>query len=443
MSDQPESALFEEELVQALRRVGDEFRTGPAEHERLAGGGAVYGRRLRRRRAAAVAGAAAALALIVTGTFALGLPGGRGARTVEVPAGAAPSGPAPSRPASAGVPPATPVGSPFVTTVPKPVGAQEMVALLTKLLPAGWKVVSSDATGTTPADPKPPGGPSVTLAVDDGAGVGTVMVAVGRLATPVDLDQERLRCPNKADEPDTDCSREPAPGGSFLTIEQNRPRAGTSDSRKRCSATLVTPAGTQVTVVEWNAGSRTDGRVTRKDPPLTVDRLRSIATSAVWDKVAAALPEPGPSGSGPDRLTVEQMLAIAVPLLPVGATVTEPAGAPGRASFLLNAGRGPGLVEITLRDGSLPPTGKEVADGFADVEQLPDGTRVRSYREDAPTGGKGVIRDVAEVLGTDRLWVTVRAYNGPSPALAARPVLTPDQLMALATAASWHTDRAS
>ncbi|MER8185635.1 hypothetical protein [Kitasatospora sp. NPDC094015] len=446
MSDQPEDDRFEEELVRILRRVGDDFHTGPAEHERLAGGGAVYGRRLGRRRAVAVAGAAAALALTVTGTFALGLlPGLLGARPAELPPAAAPSGPLTVAPAA---PTAVPTAAPSVSATPQ-VTEKEMVALLTSLLPPDGRVVASNIYGTGPADPEAPDAPSATVTVEDADGLGTVVVVVDRLAVPVDLDPDWLRCQDKKDQPFTLCSRQAVAGGGFVTIEQHLPLPGGSADRRVWTATLITPAGTQVTVMEWNFVGRNTDQVTRKAPPLSTEELKAIATSRVWDRPASMIrtprqPGPTPAAAAVVRLPAPRMMAIAAPQLPAGAIVTEPGGVAGRTHLLVDTGRGPGLVEIIVQDGKLPLTGQAGADGFEDAKPMPDGTRVRYRQEKVSSGAKGVVREAVDVLRPDRLLVTVQAYNSPSPAQPAslnQPVLTPEQLTAVAMAPGWRVAR--
>ncbi|MFD0574673.1 hypothetical protein ACFQ0T_42340 [Kitasatospora gansuensis] len=182
-----------------------------------------------------------------------------------------------------------------------------------------------------------------------------------------------------------------------------------------------------------------DVPLTRTTPPLTTDQLTAAATADGWDAAMAGVPV----SAGQSRrsgIPGRQIVDTAAGLLPAGLVPADPGTADpgtgdlGYANFTVRDGQGPSLVEIVLQDRR-----GDLANGFtADGgwQTLPDGTRVRDHREAAEPDGW-----VAEALRPDGLWVMVVAYNSDrlkQPTTRQKPVLTTEQMRALAASPAWR-----
>ncbi len=136
---------FEGRLGNALRRVGGTFET---DHQALAGGGAVRGRRLLFRRRAAMLGGVAGIALVGVGG-ALLLPGtGDGGRSVAAKRSIVPD------------------AEQVVRDDDGAVSGAELVRMLKEMLPEGS--ISGESARGTSAD----GGPYAQVVYDDGGAGG-------------------------------------------------------------------------------------------------------------------------------------------------------------------------------------------------------------------------------------------------------------------------------
>lgn len=149
---------FEDDLLYALTRTGEGFRTEPS--DLLAGGYQRGRRRWRRRSTAAVVGGAAALALVGTGAVYLT---GSSPRPSAVPAAA------PSTAGGSGSGSAAPVAA-ASSAEPGEVTGEDVLATLRGLLPGGR--TSDENAGQRH------GG---TLVFDDGRGRAAMAVSVNRV----------------------------------------------------------------------------------------------------------------------------------------------------------------------------------------------------------------------------------------------------------------------
>ncbi|MFF0415923.1 hypothetical protein ACFYUY_36515 [Kitasatospora sp. NPDC004745] len=420
---------FEDDLLYAMTRTGEGFRTEPAD---LVAGGYRRGRsRWRRRSTAAVLGGAAALALVGTGTLYLtGSAGPAPVRAAAAPSPAAGSGS--GTPSVAPSAPATSAASPAV----KPVGGDEVLAAFQALLPKG-QVTDGRGTGTEPADGKPWGGgvaAGASLVFDDGRGRSAMGISLGRLGEG-DPGRAENTCPDGKLVPYDACTTTTLPGGGTLTVLQGYEYPDKRATTKWWNAKLIGADGRQIELSEWNSPAEKGSPDSRPQPPLSAEQLKAVVTDASWDRVIAAIPVPAPvkPRDTSHEYGQEEILAIAAKLLPAGLTEAKTGGQPGYANFVVDDGRGESLVEINVQDwsGGKSPAG-EIFDGVA---PQPDGTKVVVRKQAGNPAGW-----IVDTLHADGLRVVVAAYNSGSQrtkATRSTAALSDDQLKAIATAAVW------
>ncbi|MFI5818239.1 hypothetical protein ACIA8I_03630 [Streptomyces rishiriensis] len=417
------SDRFEEQLTAALHEAGGAFGSpGGA----LVAAGRARGLRLRLRRRAAVAGGAAGLALVGAGG-ALLTPWDA-ASTAKPSSSTAASG-------SAG---------------PAAYSADDVVRTLRKLLPRG-EFTPSDARGT--------GGDLPPLAAgvfDDGRGAGSVSVGLDRIspgASGVDPSSAVMPCPAKGEQSAFDsCRTELLPDRSAITVYQGYEYPDRREDTKAWGADLVTPAGHHVSVMEWNAAAEKGKPVTRPEPPLTVARLKALAAASDWRRIIDAMPgegkqeplssSPGSAGSParPGEMTGRLILRKLSLLLPKGLErVTHAGQETGYACFVVDDGKGAGLVQVNVQPGMSGSADELYGSG---AETLPDGTRVATKKGPGEKGGGGVVMWTVDTLGKDGLRVVISAFNAATQdgaATRAKPVLTIGQLRTIALSPRWRS----
>ncbi|MFE7562051.1 hypothetical protein [Kitasatospora sp. NPDC057500] len=421
---------FEDDLLHAMTRAGDGFR--PQGPEGLAAGGLARGRRRwRRRSAAAVVGGAAALALVGTGAFYL--TDGSPAASGLTPAGGGAT--------TAGSASLTPGSSPTVSATPSGVAGvsgDEVLATFRALLPQG-QVSGADGSGTDTAG-GPGGVTGAQLVLDDGNGKAWIMISFTRTAED-DPRRADTDCPDRKIVRYDACTSTPLPDGGALTLFQGYEYPDGRADTKWWSARLTGEDGRLIELSEWNAEAQKGKPVTRPTPPLTPEQLKAVVTDKSWDRVIAALPEPGPPTPEPGSptpsarstpFTGQEILETAAKLLPAGLKQAETDGSEGYANFVVDDGKGRSMVELNVEDWSRT---REAKAQFAGGETLPDGTRVIVRKVPGnPT------RWVVDTLRPDGLRVAVGAYNsgGPNDAASrAVPALTVDQMKMIATSPRW------
>ncbi|MFE9842560.1 hypothetical protein [Streptomyces goshikiensis] len=412
---------FEDELGNALRRAGDDFTT---DGHALALAGERRGRRLvARRRAAVVGGSVLALAVITTGgAYTGGLFDGAGGGGSGVNVAAPPE-------LSAG-PTNAPAGRPPSRTGSGAVSGAQLVSVLKELLPGG-KVTDTEARGTGA-----PQGPSVRGVYDDGEGAAQIGVGLTRTDPDGRTTAGALECPDANTLDYEDCTTEALADGSKIMIFQGYEYPDRRVPTKLWRATLVTKQGFQVEVMEWNAPAEKGAKVSRPAPPLDPAQLKAFAASPLWHPalkdLPAAPPEgPAPAPAGPDARGVLESL---VPKN--GITVASKGGEGDYAYLVLDDGKGKSLVQVNVQEHM----GDALGGHMGGATTLPDGTKVLETKQPGEKGGKGVLWWSADTLRPDGRRVVVSAFNTANqakPATRKEPVLTMEQLKAIALDPKW------
>ncbi|MEV7775599.1 hypothetical protein [Kitasatospora sp. NPDC086791] len=414
----PEPDKFEDDLLYALTRTGEGFRTGQAD---LVAGGYRRGRsRWRRRSAAAVVSGAAALALVGTGAVYLaGPPAAKDAGTVSAASG-------PATAPGGGSPAATPTT--VRSSAPTVVTGDEVLATFQALLPKGE---TTEAKGHGTDDDRTKGTfVGADLVFDDGQGKSLVQLGIqkhrpgqGQPRTcPTDLELARI----------DSCAVTTLPDGSRLQLlqgyEYSDGRAGT----KEWSAALSGPDGREITVSEWNAAQEKGAPDSRPAPPLTLDQLRAVVTDRSWDRVVAAVKAEGIDTQAADPgLSLEAREAALVPLLPPGVTVTGRTGEALYATFQLARGQNTGSLVLQVQNWS-KLVDNPWAQAFKDALTRPDGTKVLTR---GGTDTKEKMPPTVSVLRPDGMEVSVS--QGPT----GTALLTREQLEAIAVSPVWRAEK--
>ncbi|MDN0195439.1 hypothetical protein [Streptomyces sp. S.PNR 29] len=405
---------FEDRLAAALRDTGGAFDTDRAA---LAAAGRARGRRLRLRRRAAVVGGAAGLALVGVGGAVL------------VPDGDEAKGP---RPVAAG-----PTAG---RTAPGAYSADRLIGMLKEQLPEG-RVSGEHGRATDAAF-----GPYAHLVYDDGKGPGAISVSLNRVEPGSEQARQATRCPDKAFTPYDSCVTSTLSDGSKLMLLQGYEYPDRRADTKWWNAALVTPAGQQVSVSEWNSAAEKDEPVSRPEPPLSAAELKKLVTAPEWRAAVDAIPEdprsrkdveePSATPAVPDGSQIARTLA---DLVPGRAEVVAKGGEEGGFGYVVvDDGKGASLVQINVQPGMSDVAGELFG---SDAETLQDGTRVRERQGPGEKGGGGVVMWTVDTLRTDGFRVVVSAFNSGAQnrdATRAKPALTMDELRRIALSPNWR-----
>ncbi|MFE5586200.1 hypothetical protein [Kitasatospora sp. NPDC056531] len=426
---------FEDDLLYAITRTGEGFRPEQTDQAGLVAGGYRRGRRRwRRRSTAAVVGGAAALALVGTGAVYLtgSTSASSGSGTVAAASsGAASSSTAAVTPASA----ASATASPTATAV----SGDEVLAAFQALLPKG-QVTAGQGTGTE-ATPGKPGGAGATLVFDDGKGKAAMGISFSRVASN-DPNLAQDACPDKKTVPYDACTTTSLPGGGSVTVLQGYEYPDKRATTKWWNARLIGQDGRQIQLSEWNSAAEKGSPDSRPTPPLSPEQLKAIVTDKSWDGVIAAIPEPKPvkPRDTSKEYSADEILQIVAKLLPNGLTETETmSNGFGYANFVLDDGKGKSMVQLNVQDWSHDDKTKEEL--FGNAQTLPDGTKV-VVRKGSDKPGVGMWS--VDTLHPDGLRVVISSFNSgtqQAPATRKAPVLTNDQMQAIAAAPVWVLKR--
>ncbi|MEU1289553.1 hypothetical protein [Kitasatospora sp. NPDC005856] len=416
---------FEDDLLYALTRTGEGFRT---EQAGLVAGGYQRGRRRwRRRSAAAVVGGAAALALVGTGAVYLGAPGGRDAGTVS--AASAPAGSAAGTVTAAAA--ATP--SAVKSSAPTVVSGDEVLATFRALLPRG-ETTEAEGRGT---DDERQGGTyaSASLVLDDGQGKSLIQLGVQKHwpkqtqapTCPTDFKLARV----------DSCTDTTLADGSRLLLLQGYEYSDDRADTKEWSAVLTGPDGRSISVHEWNAPKEKGAPDSRPNPPLSPDQLKAVVTDRSWDRIAAAVRYDGVDQDAVDpHLSLADRETVLAGLLPQGVSVTGRSGNALSATFQLAQGQAAGALMLRVENwaGGGNALGERA---FKDATTLPDGSRIL-VNGDPEGKEKPLTVNVLHPDGTD-----VLVYQLPNDKQApnAKPLLTVDQVKAIATSPAWKAGK--
>lgn len=422
-TDRPDP--FEDRLSAALRDAGDDFRTDRAA---LVTAGRSRGRRALLRRRTAVAGTVAGVALA-------GLGG-----VLVLPADG-PADPARSTPASAGTPNGAPNGT--ATAAAAAVSGDDLLRELKALLPPG---TFREESGRGTDDRL---GPAARLVYDDGAGAAAIGLGLARVEPGSAQVRDLLACPDHNVTPYDDCTSDRLPDGSTLRLYQGYEYPDLRVDTKLWTADLVTPEGQHVSVSEWNSPAEKGAPVSREEPPLSTQRLRTLVTAGVWREVVDAIPEaPKPTRSAAPRPARPTVSGNAIgdtltTLLPGKLDVVARGGQESEYAYVVvDDGRGRSLVQINVQYGMGDGAGPLYAGG----EILPDGTRVVTRQEPGEKAGAGVVMWTVDTLRPSPagLRVVISAFNtGDQNEDATRdaPALSMEQLRKLALAKQWDALR--
>ncbi|MFC7977430.1 hypothetical protein ACPCAE_18085 [Streptomyces cinereoruber] len=414
--ENPPPDAFEEELGTVLRRTGDGFAAD--DRRELVEGGLRRGRRRLARRRLAVTGSALALVAMAAGGVYGGLLFG-------------PTGPvdtasvaAPPKPTSATEPP-----GPLPDTARIPV--KEAAAVLKAHTPAGqWTIDNENGLGQ-----------GVLGVYDDGHGKAAVTVLLSRSYGPGEAGEGMVTCPDKAHDPDVECTTEKLPGVGRLMLLQGYEYPDRREETKDWRATLLTEDGFIVDVNEYNAAAEKGAPVSRENPPFTLAQLKALVTADAWRPLLAKLTEPPrrtTPPSAPGEPSAEALQATLRSLLPKSVKVKDKGGQSGYGYVVVDDGKGRSFVEINVQTGM-----DDVADHLRAIgaTTLPDGRLVGVTQEAAEKGGDGVVARTVDTLTPEGFRVVITNLNSDgyrAPATRAEPALTVDQLKAIALSPKWQ-----
>ncbi|MFF2081716.1 hypothetical protein ACFVXG_43970 [Kitasatospora sp. NPDC058162] len=415
---------FEDDLLYALTRTGEGFRPEQADQAGLVEGGYQRGRRRwRRRSTAAVVGGAAALALVGTGAVYLtGSGSPSGVSTVAAaPTGAAGSGAA-LTPASAGASTGTPTATPTAAAV---VTGDEVLATFKALLPKG-DITEAVGRGTEGSGLKGTFA-SAQLVFDDGRGKSLFMVGVQKHRKGQGQDRS---CPDPKLNRIDACSVTTLADGSKLFLSEGYEYPDHRADTKEWIAVLTGPDGREISLSEWNSPQEKGAADSRTDPPLTLDQLRVIVTDRSWDRIVAGVGYDGVDYAALSTgLSLPDRQAILTGLLPAGVTVAKFDGNEVVANVQLAQGGATGSLVVRVQKLQQPvDEAKELSLG---ATRLPDGGMLKLYGP-GTANPKGA--PMAEVTRGDLL---VQVGEPPT----GKPLLSLDQLKAIAVNAAWMGDK--
>ncbi|MER7914476.1 hypothetical protein [Streptomyces sp. NPDC096068] len=407
---------FEEELGAVLRRTGDGFAAD--DRRGLVEGGLRRGRRRLMRRRLAVTGSALALVAMGVGGVYGGLLFG--------PTGAVDTASVAGEPTSA----AEPTGPlPDMARIP----VKEAAAVLKAHTPAGqWTFDDENGLGQ-----------GVLGVYDDGNGKAAVTVFLSRSFGPGEAGEGLVACPDKAHDPDVECTTETIPGVGRLMRLQGYEYPDRREETKNWRATLLTEDGFIVDVNEYNAAAEKGAPISRENPPFTLAQLKALVTADAWKPLLAKLPDPArPSTppSVPDEPSGEAVRTTLRSLLPEGLEVKDEGRVDDYGYFhlLVDDGKGIGFVEINVQTGM-----EEVAEHLhaTGATTLPDGRLVGVTEGVAEKGGDGVVVRTVDTLTPEGFRVVITTLNSDgyrAPATRAEPALTVEQLKAIALSPKWQ-----
>ncbi|MBD0688974.1 hypothetical protein [Streptomyces sp. CBMA123] len=409
---------FEDDLLFALTRTGEGFRSDQADQAGLVAGGYQRGRsRWRRRSAAAVVGGAAALALVGTGAVYLtGATSHSGAGTVAAAASTAST-------ASTGVA-VTPAsaGTPTPTAAPKVVTGDAVLAAFKALLPKGQ---ITEAAGRGTDDPAMKGTfAGAQLVFDDGQGKSLLSVAVQKHRKG---QGQEPSCPDPKLNRIDSCSVATLADGSKLYLSEGYEYPDHRADTKEWLAVLTGPDGREITLSEWNSPQEKGSPDSRPNPPLTLDQLRGIVTDGSWDPIAAAVQYDGVDYAAQSTgLSLPDRQAVLAGLLPAGVSVGKVDGNEVVMNVQLAQGGTAGslVVRVQKLAAQSEAETKKTSEG---ATVLPDGGLLKLFGPGTSSPGGAPMAEVRR----DGLLVQV----GEPP--TGKPLLGLDQLKAIATSPEW------
>jgi hypothetical protein len=398
---------FEDELGKALRHTAGTFT---ADRRSLAEGSLTRGRRrLARRRASVVAGSALAVALVATAGVQLG-----GERDSDGKV----RGNHASKPQTAGG------YRHFAVTT------EEMKNILENgMNRAGIAVGHPKVRGTGSSDPDRPA--TATIDFQDGWGAATVTLSVRRV-DPAEQDLKKLiTCPPEKGSPYEECTTQPD-----NRAVKGYTEAGKAGGVKKWAVTMVSANGYLIEVATHNVptAKRTEFSSVSRNPRMNPGKLRSLAIFV--DGSFTRDGEPNSFGTVVPGSEAEpgDILPVLKSLLPERLHIVSEGGS-GADGHVVVAD--PKAGERTYIQATRIAGDKEFWN-----ETLADGTKVGSRQ--LPGRQPGVVQLRVDALRVNGLWMSVSAYNAPSPTSkksGAEHLITVEELKAIATSRTWLLTR--
>ncbi|WP_406284331.1 hypothetical protein [Embleya sp. NBC_00896] len=338
-----------------------------------------------------------------------------------------------------------------------PVTGDQMISVLKSLMPAKGKVsdVSGQGSQPNPTDPPLAGmNPYAQLVYRDAGGVSGVRVTVSRPA-PGTPDFEIAKCVAADGRRQyDDCNTSKRSDGSMLTVAKTLTDPWGEPRQRRWRVILDRPDGGRVALDTYSGGVRdqhigSDKGVigVTEDPRLTVDQLIGIVTDSRWKGAVSALPTPE-----------SRSLAILESLLPAGTKVTRKGERETGPTVVVSDAKGLSTVSAGVRRTGEPLwTCAEIAD--CSTKPLADGATLVASRQSVRNGPPEFVYWTVSVRYADGLTVWIHSGNeagdglilsddedplggltltdGDNKPSRAEPVLTLDQLEAIATSPRW------
>ncbi|MER5197378.1 hypothetical protein ACWD3J_28730 [Streptomyces sp. NPDC002755] len=393
---------FEDELGKVLRDTAGSFT---ADRRSLAEGSLLRGRRrLARRRASAAAGSALAVVLVATAGVQLS-----GGHDGDGKVGGLASTP----------PPGGAYGHFAVT-------AEEMENILQNGMDRSGIAVAHpklQATGSSRASR------SATASIDFGDGFGAARVTLSvRRVDPAEQDLRKLiTCPPEDGSLYEECTTQPD-----NRAVKGYTEAGKAGGIKKWAVTMVSPSGYVIELATHNVESTVNAGtepVTR-NPRMNPGKLRYLAMFVDGSFTAAGEPnslgtlEPG------TRAEPGDILPLLKDLLPKRLQVYSEGGTGADGHVV--------VVDSDSGKRTYIEAARIAGDKEAWNETLSDGTKVGTRQ--LPGQRPGVVRLRVDTLRVNGLWMSVSAYNAPSPTSeksGAAPLITIEELRAIAISRSW------
>ncbi|MFI6038516.1 hypothetical protein ACIBBD_31155 [Streptomyces sp. NPDC051315] len=397
---------FEDELGRALRHTAGTFS---ADRYALAEGSLARGRRRLARRRASVVGASA-LAVVLVTAAGIGLGGQRGGDDT-------------TRGEHASTP--RPAGDyrHFAVT------ADEMENILRNGMDRSQIPVQREqvqAAGSS--DPDRPA--TATMDFDDSWSAARVTLSVRRV-DPADKDLKKLiTCPPTANSPYEECTTQP--GNRAV---KGYTEAGKAGGVKKWAVTMLSPSGYLIEVATHNMpgteqAERDEETAVTRNPRMNPGKLRYLAMfvdgSFTPDGEANSLGtvKPGSQAEPGDILPVLKEL------LPERLHVSSEGGTGAEGHVV--------VVDPKTGQHTYIHAVRTAGDKVTWSETLADGTKVSTQR--LPGEQPGVERLRVDALRVNGLWMTLSAYNAPSPTSAksgTKHLITLEELKEIATSRTW------
>ncbi|MFF1443632.1 hypothetical protein [Streptomyces sp. NPDC058295] len=393
---------FEDELGKVLRDTAGSFT---ADRRSLAEGSLLRGRRrLARRRASAMAGSALAVVLVATAGVQLG-----GGQDGDGKVGGLASTP----------PPGDGYGHFAVT-------AEEMRNILRNGMGRSGIAIGHPTLRTTGSS-EASRSATASIGFEDGFGAARVTLSVRRV-DPAEQDLQKLiTCPPEEDSPYEECTTQPD-----NRAVKGYTEAGKAGGIKKWAVTMLSPNGYLIEVATQNVVStiNADTEPVTRNPRMDPGKLRYLAMFVDGSFTPAG--EPGSLGTIDPGSQAEpgDILPLLKELLPERLHVYSEGGSGAEGHVV--------VVDSKSGRRSYIEAMRTAGDKVTWNETLSDGTKVGTRQQ--PGRQPGVVQFRVDALRVNGLWMSVSAYNAPSPTSkksGAAPLITAEELKTIATSRSW------